>query len=115
MRCLLNFKEFYLQETDVQRQREGQAKMLVYGQNFIFFFLFNGSIYGGGEEARLSYAAMKSNSDDGNEEMVFSARNLSSELEGKPKDDFFTIKDIEEIDIVKNHEAEHLLSKRVNI
>lgn len=112
MNCKLNFKNFYLTETDVQRQREGHIKMLIYGQNFIFFFHYDGNIYGGGEEARLTYANMKSDHEEGSEEMVFSANNLTSAVNGKPVEEFFRLEDISKIKVITNHVAEHLLNKQ---
>lgn len=104
----LNFKEFYLKETDAL---EGKVKMLVYGQNFILFFRFDGDVYGGGEDARLTYATMKSGGEDGTEEMVFGVHNLSQGMSGQASERYFTADDIEHIEVITNREAEHLLNK----
>jgi len=85
----LQFKDFYLKETDAERQREGRIKMLVYGHNFIFFFCYDGDVYGGSEEARLS-AAMTGN---------------------KADEEFFRHEDVEKIEVIKNRDAERLLNR----
>lgn len=112
MHRVFNFKDFYLKETDAQRQREGRIKMLVYGQNFIFFFRYSGDIYGGGEDARLTYATMKSDEEEGTEEMVFQAANLTAAMEGKPHEEFFRAEDVNDIEVIPNNEAEDALKGR---
>lgn len=111
MQRSLSFKNFYIQEAYAQRELEGKIKMLVYGQSFILFFNFEGDVYGGSEDARLTYATMKSEENDGVEEMVFGARNLSDEINGKASERFFTIEDIDHIEVITNREAEELLHK----
>lgn len=102
-----NFKQFYFKESDIH----GRIKMLIYGQSFIFFFLYKNNVYGGSEEARLTYAAMKSK-DDGVEDMTFGATNLSESMKGTPVEEFFTVKDINHISIIQNKEAEEFLVKK---
>jgi hypothetical protein len=99
---MLNFKQFYLKEDEL----DGRIKMLVYGNNFVFFFIFEGNVYGGNEEARLSYATMREDSEDGSEEMVFEAKNLFLD-----KENFFTIRDINNIHVISNKKAEILLHR----
>lgn len=100
-----NFKN-YLKESDTQ----GRIKMLIYGQNFIFFFIYKDNVYGGSEDARLTYAAMKSN-EEGAEDMTFGATNLSSSVKGKPTDEYFVLKDVDWINIIQNKDAEQMLLK----
>jgi hypothetical protein len=97
----LSFKQFV--EADQKRQREGRIKMLIYGQNFIFFFRYEDDIYGGSEEARLTFASMKKNK---SEDMVFGATNLTSSLKGEPGEEFFRPEDIDKIAILNSKSAE---------
>jgi hypothetical protein len=108
MQYSFDFKNFYLHEVDLQRHREGKIKMLVYGQNYIFFFHYDGDIYGGNEDSRLTYSTMKSD-DEGADEMVFNANNLSAMMRGEEVEEYFRPDDIDEIEIITSKEAEHFL------
>jgi hypothetical protein len=108
MRRALNFREYL-------DQREATVKMLVYGQNYIIFFRVSDDVYGGGEDARLTYATMvHDDEEDGTDEMVFGARNLTSELHGKPQDGYFTHDNIKELQVISNKKAEMLLLRQTS-
>ena len=101
----IKFKEFL-------RQREGRVKMLVHAQNYIFFFRYQGDVFGGGEEARLTYAAMQ---DGGDDDLVFAANNLTKALLGTPQEQYFVPGDLDAIQVLRNKQAEtELLMTRSN-
>jgi hypothetical protein len=79
--------------------------MLIYGQNFIFFFRYENDIYGGSEEARLTFASMKKDHDV-SEDMVFGATNLTNALKGEPGEEFFRYEDISKIAMLNSKSAE---------
>ena len=106
----LDFKNFYILEVDLQRHREGKIKMIIYGNDYIFFFRYEGDVYGGKEDARLTYSSMKIGDDkEAVEEMVFTANNLSAMMRGENPEEYFQPSDVDNIEVVKNYEAEHLL------
>jgi hypothetical protein len=97
-------------EEDEHRVKEGRVKALVYGQNFIFFFRYKGDIYGGSEEARLTFATMRAGEEEV-EEMMFGASNLTSALKGRPAVEFFKAEDAADIRVLDKKTAEQLLTR----
>lgn len=87
-------------------ERANRIKLLIDGQNFIFFFLHNGKIYAGSENSRLTFATMKNPSDDDQavDEMNFSATCLLDALMGRPTERIFFHKDLDIIDVIKDKE-----------
>lgn len=90
-----------------------RAKMLVDGQDFIFFFTCRGSIYGANENARSVFSVMKNPLDEpGYEDMSFSATNLSNAMKGEPKEEVFIYKDIASIKVLNKEVARHMLMQQ---
>lgn len=109
LNCWEQFRSVMKEEDD----KFVNAKMLVDGQDFIFFFMCRGNIYGANENARSVFAVMKNPIDEpGYEEMSFSATNLSSAMKDDPKEEIFIYKDIEKIKVINKEVARHLLMKR---
>lgn len=93
-----------------------KTKMLVDGQDFIFFFICRGNIYGANENARSVFSIMKNPMDEpGYEEMSFSASNLSKAMQGEPKEEIFIYKDIDNIKVINKENARNILMKHKNI
>lgn len=89
-----------------------RAKMLVDGQDFVFFFSCRDNIYGANENSRSVFSVMKNPMDEpGYEAMSFSATNLTNAMKGDPKEEIFIFKDISHIKVLEKEVARHLIMK----
>lgn len=114
---IMNFLKMW--EISQKSMKEGddkfvRAKMLVDGNDYIFFFVCKGSIYGANENARAVFSVMKNPMGEvGYEEMNFQATNLSQAMIGDPKEEIFVYKDIENIKVIRKDEAyDKLMEKK---
>jgi len=95
----------------IQEKRDNHIRLLVDGQNFVFYFKFEGDIYATHEPQRVTFARMKNPSDDddidlGFEQAHFKAFNLTKALSGKmASPDIFYKDDIDRVEIVDRDEA----------
>lgn len=89
-----------------------RAKMLVDGHDYIFFFYYQGSVYGANENARSVFSIMKNPMGEvGYRDMNFQATNLSKAMAGEPKEEIFIFKDVENLKVIQKEDAYKLLMK----
>ena len=90
-------------------KRHNNIKLLVDGQNFMFFFVLDGDVYATHEPERVTFARMKSNDDDEGElnleDANFTAFNLSKALSAKPTREIFYSEDIPKIKVLTKEET----------
>lgn len=95
-----------------------KVKALLQDNGLVLFFKKEGSIYGAPEGSRVTFAKMKSDDEDmpdgWKDEAGFMAFNLTKALKGVRVQSVFSIKDLKEIKIIDQDEAEKLLSKKVS-
>jgi hypothetical protein len=83
-----------------------RAKMLVDGQDYIFFFSYRGNIYGANENARSVFSIMRNPmGEEGYKDMNFQATNLSKAMSGDPKEEIFIYKEINKIKVIQKQDA----------
>jgi uncharacterized lipoprotein YehR (DUF1307 family) len=106
------FIKIWLENED----NEKQIKTLLGGQEFVMFFQKGDSLYGGTEDTRLTFAKIKHPDEETSDEWVkdanFMAVNLTKSLKGTKVHNLFSKKDIKDIKIIDQDEAEKLLLKQ---
>lgn len=104
----MEFKSWIISEED-------KVKMLLDGQNILFFFLKDNIPYGGPEESRLIFAKIKNPAEDKKwaKEASFIAINLADALQGKKTQAIFSQKDIKNIKIISRENVEEILAKKL--
>lgn len=102
------------QAAEDKRQR---IKMIV--ESLMFFFTCKGDLFGGGEDARVTYAKMRDPDDEDHndgwlKEANFTAVNLYKALSGEQGTSIFGMKDLDDIDVITDKDkVERLLAKKV--
>ncbi len=85
--------------------RFARIKMLVDGQDYIFFFVYKGDIYGANETARSVFSVMKRPmGEPGYKDMSFSATNLTKAMGGEPKEEVFVYKEVHSLKVIEDKE-----------
>ena len=112
------FREFIdkWENVCVEEKRYNNIKLLVDGQDFMFFFLLDGNVYATHEPERVTFARMKTGDDDEGEmnldDANFTAFNLSKAIAAKPTREIFYKEDIPKINVLTKAEAtEKLISQ----
>lgn len=99
----------FLENEDLQNQ----IKILLDGQQLIFFFKKGKELYGTGEDGRVTFAKMKNpdeeHDDDWRKEASFVAVNLKRALEGIKVHNIFGGKDLDEIKVLDRDKMEKML------
>lgn len=118
----LGFSDFrrLMDEWDViceDRKNVSMVHQLLDTQEFVFYFEFEGSVFGAGEDSRIMYAKMKHPGDDMSpkcrDEANFLAVNLDDILKGEGTQRIFGKKDLRKINpIDKESAAESLGAKK---
>lgn len=96
--------------------------MLVDGQNFLMFFIFEGEVYGCTETHRVTFARMKDPGEEDTEawleEACFVAYNLYKAMQGKSAHEMFYYDDISDIKVISKEKAYELLknlAEQINV
>jgi hypothetical protein len=90
-----------------------RAKTLIDGHDYIFFFKYRGSVYGGNENARSAFSVMKNPmGEPGTEDMNFQATNLSRAMAGEPKEEIFVHKDVNKLEVIQKEDAYQSLMQK---
>lgn len=113
LRDMIDKWQSYYEVLQENEDRANRVKLLIDGQNFIFFFHHNGKFFGGPENSRLAFATMKNPDDDCQsiEDLSFSATNLLNALSGNPTEHIFFTKDIDDIDVINKADLFDFLMK----
>lgn len=101
-----------LWDENLAKERDNQVSGLIDGNDFIFFFIKDGDIYGGTEDSRVTFARMKNPEDDGEswaDEANFIAFNLDKALLGKQIKSVFSKKDLPTLEVIDRNTAEKKL------
>ncbi len=105
---LIHFMKIWTEDDDAR-----QISSLLNGQEFVMFFEKDKSIYGAGEDSRLTFAKMKHPDEDVTKDWVkeatFMAINLTKALTGDKVHSIFTQADLKKIKILDQEEAEKKL------
>jgi hypothetical protein len=117
---MANFHDFHkfmdLWEKHLNTDFIEKIKTLLDNNDLIFFFTRDsGEIFGCDEDARLTFARIKSpepEDEDWAQDASFSAHNLSRALNGDKSKNIFSKKDLKEIKIIDRKEVERLLNKQ---
>lgn len=92
---------------------QDQVRMLLDGQNLIFFFTKNKEFFGAPEDSRVTFARMKNPDADSpaewGDEATFLAVNLSKALTGAHSMAMFSKKDLKAIKVVDKEKIEDAL------
>jgi len=102
----------YLDKWDnvcLNEKRHNNIKLLVDGQNFMFFFLLDGDVYATHEPERVAFARMKAGDDEEGDlnldDANFTAFNLSKALSAKPTREIFYIEDVPKVNVLTKDET----------
>lgn len=97
---------------------EDRIKAMLEGPSFVFFFTRGDEVFGGGENARMTFAQMKSPDKempkDWANEASFLANNITKMVKGEMGQGVFYKKDLKEIKIITLEEALKKLTKQAN-
>ena len=75
-------------------------------ESICFFFIHDDKVYGGTEEARLTFAMIKNpEKDDNVKDASFSAINLEKAVNGQQEEKMFAPKDAKKMKIISKEEA----------
>jgi hypothetical protein len=103
-------------ENEADEDHKRQIQTLLSTEEFVMFFKKDGSIYGGTEDSRLTFAKIKNPDEETSDEWVkdanFMAVNLTKALKGSKVHNLFSKKDVKTIEIIDREEAENLLLKQ---
>jgi hypothetical protein len=96
-------------EVCLNNDKKNQIRMIVDGQNFVFFFAHKNNLYGTHEQHRVTFAKLVSPEFDEDpegweEDANFMAVNLSKAMMGKTSQHLFKKEDLSDIDVVASKE-----------
>jgi len=103
------------EEHCVDNEKKNQIKMLIDGQNLVFFFKHDGDVFGAPEQHRVVFARMKQPDEETSKEWIkdahFTAINLSKVVTGRPAEAIFYSNDLKSVDVVDKDGAYEALVK----
>lgn len=116
----LGFSQFRqlldLWDEEVQKSQENkEIEKIVDSNQFLLFFKSKGSIFGTGEDGRVTFARIKNPDDDTitgwDEEANFAATNLTKLVQGEQSSSVFSQKDLKDIKVLDKDKVIEELSK----
>mgnify|MGYP000125459151 CR=1 FL=1 len=87
-----------------------KVKMLLSSGGMLFYFEFEGDIYGSDESGRVTFAKLKDQGDEDNtegwrKEAGFVAQNLSKAVVGQAEKKMFTAEDMKDVHVLPGRDA----------
>lgn len=94
---------------DAVEQRKNKLRLIIDNSDMLFFFRYQGNVYGTSENGRVIFAKMKDKKDDDNtkswrKEASFTATNICELANGKQVQNVFGDKECNDIDVIQDKE-----------